>query len=54
MEPTIKDARVAGAALSLVADIISQVFPTPVPVGSTIAMIGIPIVLYILISHRNA
>ena len=44
----------AGAALSLVADIISQVFPTPVPVGSTIAMIGIPIVLYILISHRNA
>ncbi|MGN0201894.1 MAG: FecCD family ABC transporter permease [Candidatus Cryptobacteroides sp.] len=44
----------AGAALSLLADIVSQVLPSPVPVGSTMAMIGIPVILHILISHRNA
>ncbi len=37
-----------GAGLSLVADILSQVFPTPLPVGSTMAVIGIPIIVYIL------
>ena len=38
-----------GAGLSLVADILSQVFPAPLPVGSTMAIIGIPIILYILL-----
>ena len=38
-----------GAGLSLVADILSQVFPSPLPVGSTMAIIGIPIIVYILL-----
>lgn len=38
-----------GAGLSLVADILSQAFPSPLPVGSTMAIIGIPIMLYILL-----
>lgn len=42
----------AGASLSLKADILSQAFPTPLPVGSTMAVIGIPIILYILLKRR--
>lgn len=38
-----------GAGLALIADILSQVFPTPLPVGSTMAIIGIPIILFILL-----
>lgn len=38
-----------GAGLSLIADIFSQVFPSPLPVGSTMAIIGIPIIVYILL-----
>ncbi len=38
-----------GAGLSIIADILSQVFPSPLPVGSTMAIIGIPIILYILL-----
>lgn len=41
-----------GAGLSLAADILSQVFPTPLPVGSTMAVIGIPIILAILMKRR--
>ena len=41
-----------GAGLSLTADILSQVFPTPLPVGSTMAVIGIPIILTILMKRR--
>ena len=45
---TIPASMLVGAGLSLVADIISQAFPTPLPVGSTMAIIGIPIILFIL------
>ena len=45
---TIPVTMLVGAGLSLVADILSQVFPTPLPVGSTMAIIGIPIILFIL------
>ena len=38
-----------GAGLSLVADILSQMVPSPLPVGSTMAIIGIPIIVYILL-----
>lgn len=38
-----------GAGLSLVADILSQMFPSSLPVGSTMAIIGIPIIVYILL-----
>lgn len=40
-----------GACLSLIADIFSQIFPTPLPVGSTMAIIGIPLILIILCSR---
>ncbi|MBR1927400.1 MAG: iron ABC transporter permease [Bacteroidales bacterium] len=46
---TIPVSLLTGAGLSLVADILSQVFPTPFPVGSTMAIIGIPIIMYILL-----
>ena len=45
----IRSCMLVGAVLSLVADILSQVFPTPLPVGSTMAVIGIPIILLILL-----
>lgn len=41
-----------GAGLSLVADILSNAFPAPLPVGSTMALIGIPIILAILMKRR--
>ena len=46
---TIPVTLLTGAGLSLVADILSQVFPTPLPVGSTMAIIGAPIIVYILL-----
>ena len=45
---TIPVSMLVGAGLALVADILSQVFTTPLPVGSTMAIIGIPIIVYIL------
>ncbi len=41
-----------GAILALCADILSQAWKTPLPVGSTIALIGIPIILYILLKNH--
>lgn len=41
-----------GVGLSLVADILSNAFPAPLPVGSTMALIGIPIILAILMKRR--
>ena len=41
-----------GAGLSLVADILSNAFHAPLPVGSTMALIGIPIILAILMKRR--
>lgn len=38
-----------GSTISLAADLISQLSPTPLPTASTMAMVGIPIILYILI-----
>lgn len=38
-----------GAAMSLCADILSHVWGTPLPVGSTMALIGIPVVIFILL-----
>lgn len=40
-----------GAMLSLVADILSQVFPSPLPVGSTMAIIGIPVIFCVLLKR---
>ncbi|MBR5174446.1 MAG: iron ABC transporter permease [Bacteroidales bacterium] len=48
---TIPVTLLTGAGLSLSADILSQVFGRPLPVGSTMAIIGIPIILYILLKR---
>lgn len=48
---TIPATILIGIGLSLVADILSQSFPRPIPVGSTLAIIGIPIILYILLKR---
>ena len=40
-----------GGIIAVVADIISRVFPTPLPAGSTMAFIGIPFILYILLRN---
>ena len=45
---TIPATLLVGSGLSLVADILSQVFTVPLPVGSTMAVIGIPIIMYIM------
>ena len=49
----IPAAMLVGASLSLVADILSQVFSAPLPVGSTMAIIGIPLILIILCSKPS-
>ncbi len=41
-----------GATLGIAGDLISQIFPTPVPVGSTIALIGIPIIFLMMKNKR--
>lgn len=38
-----------GSVISLAADLISQLSPTPLPTASTMAIVGIPVILYILI-----
>lgn len=43
---------VCGACLALSADILSHIGPTPLPVGSTLALVGIPIVVVILWRNR--
>ena len=42
----------AGACLTLSGDILSQVGGTPLPVGSTLALIGIPLILILLWRSR--
>lgn len=38
-----------GAGISLTADLISQLSPTPLPAAATMALVGIPVILYILL-----
>lgn len=42
-----------GAVLGIAGDFISQIFPIPVPVGSTIAIIGIPLIFLMMKSVRG-
>lgn len=42
-----------GAIICVTADILSQCFSIPVPPGSTVAIIGIPFILYILMGHDS-
>ena len=41
-----------GAGLALAGDILAHVGPTPLPVGSTLALIGIPLILILLWRNR--
>ena len=43
-----------GAALSLGADIISQNLPVPLPAGPMLALLGIPVILFIMLGGRKA
>ena len=43
-----------GATLALAADILADIWPIPLPVGSTLALIGIPLILVLLLRQRNA
>ena len=45
-------AMLSGAGLSLAGDILAQAFRTPLPVGSTLALIGIPLILVLLWRNR--
>jgi ABC-type Fe3+-siderophore transport system permease subunit len=40
-----------GSIIGLTADLISQMTPAPIPVSSTMAVAGIPIIIYILIKR---
>ena len=42
-----------GSSLALVADILANLWPTPLPVGSTMALIGIPLVLVLLLRNTS-
>lgn len=42
---------ICGSTIGIAADIISQITPSPIPVSSTMALTGIPIILYILIKR---
>lgn len=52
LRTTLPLSMVIGAALGTTGDLISQIFPTPVPVGSTIAIIGIPII-FLMMKNRG-
>ena len=40
-----------GSIIGIIADLISQMTPAPIPVSSTMALAGIPIIIYILIKR---
>ena len=43
-----------GATLALAADILANLWPIPLPAGSTLALIGIPLIFIILLPKRHA
>lgn len=44
---------VTGATISVGGDLLSQLFRTPIPAGSATALIGIPIIFFIIKNHRD-
>lgn len=45
---------IVGGAIALIADILSVVVKSPLPVGSTMAIVGIPVVIYIILHSRES
>ena len=41
-----------GALLALAADILANLWPIPLPVGSTLALIGIPLIFILLLGNQ--
>jgi iron complex transport system permease protein len=41
-----------GASLALAADILANLWPLPLPTGSTLALIGIPLILALLLQQK--
>ncbi len=41
-----------GGGLALIADAMSQVFSVPVPAGATMALAGVPVIMYIILGKR--
>ena len=44
---------IAGGILTLIADLLSQAARVPLPVGSTLALVGIPLILMILLPRKS-
>ncbi len=44
---------IIGGFLGICADFISHVLPIPIPVGSTLALLGIPVIFYFLLRSDN-
>lgn len=42
-----------GSMTALISDLVSQVSPTPLPAAGTMAMVGIPVIIYILIKNQT-
>lgn len=42
----------AGAVLALLSDVISQCFSVPLPSGATMALTGIPVIMYLLLGKK--
>ena len=42
-----------GALTALAADLLSQISPSPLPVASTMAIVGVPVILYILLRGKG-
>ena len=42
-----------GSIISIAADLISQLSPSPLPTASTMALVGLPVILYILIGKPS-
>ena len=44
---------IAGGILTLIADLLSQAARVPLPVGSTLALVGIPLILMIILPRKS-
>lgn len=50
---TLPITMLTGSIICVTGDLMSQISPTPLPAGSTMAMIGIPIILYVMLKRPS-
>ncbi|MGM9765655.1 MAG: FecCD family ABC transporter permease [Candidatus Cryptobacteroides sp.] len=53
MRETLPLSLLYGASVCLAGDILSQLWSSPLPVGSTIAILGIPVIFYLIFRFRD-